>query len=106
MKQSMKNAVKFFLISAVTLAVGYGITMLSFNLFGELSAPQLRGVFAADILALLGAGAGVYCFFENKKSKAHRRAAMEKRHAERRRRCTQELYEINTMLAQANNKVA
>ncbi len=106
----MKNTVKYILkllsITLITLAVGYSVAMLSFNLFGEMTTAQLRAVFGADFFALISAGGLAYHFYESRKIKEKRHADAEKRRRQRQESFEKEFFEINSILINSHNKVA
>ncbi len=105
MKKQTKKFTTGLIISAVTLAVGYAITMLSFNIFGELTINQMRAVFAADIIAFLLVGAFAYFRLESKRNEERKQREFEERHRRRIERSVRENEEIKRIIFQAN-KVA
>lgn len=99
MKKSVKKIISGFIITAVTLIAGFGITMVSFNLFDTLTANQMKILFAIDVLSLAAAASGVWYFFESKKAEKNRKKAFEKRHNERMEQREKELKEINNLIS-------
>jgi len=105
MKKETKKIITGLIISLTTLAAGYAVTMLSFNIFGDLSVNQMRAVFAGDIIALLIAGGATYYYYENKRMKEIRKKEFEERHQQRIEKRLRENEEINRLIFQSN-KVA
>ncbi len=102
MKKSVKKLVWSFLITTATLIAGFAITFISFRLFDQLTANQMKILFAADILVLAAAATGVWYFYESKKAKKRRRKAFEKRHNERVAERKREIEEINKIISRTN----
>lgn len=105
MKKKTNKIITGILISTITLLIGYAVTKLSFNIFGELSTNQMRAVFAADLFALTAVGTFAYFFYENKKLKEKRKREVEKRRLSRIEKSNKEMSEINRIIFQSN-KVA
>lgn len=74
MNRKTKKAADSLIIFAVTFIAGLLISAISFNLFDRLSINQMRILFAADILFLLGSGALAWFLFERKKNKKTKRS--------------------------------
>ena len=102
MKKTGKKLIQSLEIWVVTLAAGFLITYVSFNLFDNLTANQLKLLFAADIIMLSAIGAAAWFFSESKKAKKRKEAAFEKRHNERIVRQCKELGEINSIISRSN----
>lgn len=98
MKKTAKQIISGVVIFGVTLAVGFVITAVSFNLFDSMTANQMRLIFAVDVLSLIAAGAGAWYFFDSKKAKARRKRELEKRHLERIQQRETEMAEINKLI--------
>lgn len=102
MKKSVKKLFSALLITTVTLIAGFGITMLSFNLFDSLTANEMKILFTADVLLLSAAAAGVWFFSESKKCKTRRKKEFEKRRRERIEKREKNLDEINSIINFSN----
>ena len=50
MKKTLKKLFKSILITTVTLLSGFGITSISFNLFGTLTSNEMKLFLAIDVL--------------------------------------------------------
>ncbi len=68
MKNSTKKLIQSILIFIVTVIIGFGITLISFNLFDTLTANQMRILFAADVIILLFIGTIAWFVYESQKS--------------------------------------
>ena len=73
MKKSVQKLFKGLLITTVTLLCGFGICAIFFNLFGTLTANEMKIFVALDVIILLTVGGIFYCIDEKN----------EKRHNER-----------------------
>lgn len=98
MKKSVKQLILSIVISGVTLAAGFIITAVSFNLFDALTPNQMKILFAADVLSLSAIATGVWYFFDSKKARAKRKKEMKKRHSERIRNYEKEMAEISELI--------
>lgn len=98
MKKSVNKIITLALITGVTLALGFGITAISFNLFGELSVNQMRILFAVDVLSLLAVCTFTHFFLEGKKAQAKRQRELEKRHSERVRSFNDDFSQIEKII--------
>lgn len=79
MHKTAKKIIASILISAATLATGFALTMVSFNLFDYLTTNQMRLLFAIDFICLIAVG-GIFLYLsDNKEKKAKRRRYAEKR---------------------------
>lgn len=83
MKNSVKKIIKSIAITAVTLLSGFGITAVSFNLFGSMTANEMKILFAIDVVILLLVGAAFYCAEERKAKRAKKQKEFEQRHRQR-----------------------
>lgn len=102
MKKSVIKLITGIIIIAITLAAGFGITMLSFNLFENLTDNQMKILFAIDVSALSLSALGVMYFFESKKHKEQKRKAFEKRRNERIEHRDAQLRELNNIINCSN----
>lgn len=102
MKKQVKKIISGIIIMAVTLAAGFGITALSFNLFEGMSANQMKILFAADIIILALTATGVWYFSEAKSIKARKQNEFEKRRKSRISEREKELQEINKIINFSN----
>lgn len=80
MKKSIKKTITSIIISVLTLAVGFTLSLASFKLFDDLSVNQMRILFSIDILCLLTVGLSFYIHHENKRIKESKEIAFQKRH--------------------------
>lgn len=83
MKKSVKKLLSGLTITIITLAIGFAITAISFNLFDILNRNQMRALFALDVIILLAVGSIFWFIGEGKRAKALRQRELEKRHYER-----------------------
>ncbi len=102
MKKTVKKIITGILITAITLAAGFGITILSFNLFDNLTDNQMKILFAIDVFSLSVSALGVMYFFESKKYKEQKRKAFEKRKLERIEEKDAQLRELNEIINCSN----
>ena len=65
MKKTLKKLFKSILITTVTLLSGFGITSISFNLFGTLTANEMKLFLAIDVIILVFVG-GVFYYIDEK----------------------------------------
>ena len=65
MKKTLKKLFKSILITTVTLLSGFGITSISFNLFGTLTANEMKLFLAIDVIILVFVGGVFYYIDEN-----------------------------------------
>lgn len=72
MKKTLKKLFKSILITTVTLLSGFGITSISFNLFGTLTANEMKLFLAIDVIILVFVG-GVFYYIDEKQSKRKRK---------------------------------
>lgn len=102
----MKNSTKKFLsglaITVVTMATGFVITAISFNLFETLTTNQLRLVFAVDVIILLAIGTISWFIYENKKLKDKRKKEIELRHNKRIKEINKQNKEIINIINRTN----
>lgn len=83
MKKSIKKLFKGLFITTVTLLSGFGICAISFNLFGTLTANEMKIFVAIDIITLAVA-AGIFYYIDERKAKAKRKEKeFQKRHLQR-----------------------
>lgn len=66
MKKSVQKLFKGLLITTVTLLCGFGICAIFFNLFGTLTANEMKIFVALDVIILLTVGGIFYCIDEKK----------------------------------------
>ena len=66
MKKSVQKLFKGLLIATVTLLCGFGICAIFFNLFGTLTANEMKIFVALDVIILLTVGGIFYCIDEKK----------------------------------------
>ncbi len=102
MKKTVKQIISALVISGVTLAAGFAITGISFNLFDNLTSNQMKVLFAIDILSLAVIATSVWYFFEMKRIKARRKRLLEKRHKKRIEQFENDLKEINKLIDFSN----
>lgn len=69
MKKSLKQFISGLIICAVTLAFGFAITAVSFNLFDTLTTGQMKTLFALDVVSLITAGGLAFFLSETKREK-------------------------------------
>lgn len=102
----MKNSAKKFLsglaITAITMATGFIITAISFNLFETLTQNQMRLVFAIDVIILLVIGTISWFIYENKQLKEKRKKETELRHIKRVREINKQNQEIINIISRTN----
>lgn len=67
MNKTIKKIISSIIISSITLGIGFGITMVSFNLFGTLTPNQMKLLFAVDVICLV-AVVGAFLFFSTRKA--------------------------------------
>ena len=83
MKKSVQKLFKGLLIATVTLLCGFGICAIFFNLFGTLTANEMKIFVALDVIILLTVG-GIFYYIDEKKAKNKiKEREFEKRHNER-----------------------
>ena len=68
MKKSVQKLFKGLLITTVTLLCGFGICAIFFNLFGTLTANEMKIFVALDVIILLTVG-GIFYYIDEKKAK-------------------------------------
>lgn len=102
MKKQVKKIILGLIIMAVTLAAGFGITIISFNLFESMSANQMKILFAADIIILALTATGVWYFLESKNIKAKKQNAFEERRKGRICKREKEMQGINEIINLSN----
>lgn len=102
MKKTVKQIISALVISTVTLAAGFAITGISFNLFDNLTSNQMKVLFAIDILSLAVIATSVWYFFEMKRIKARRKRLLEQRHKKRIEQFENDLKEINKLIDFSN----
>ena len=83
MKKSVQKLFKGLLITTVTLLCGFGICAIFFNLFGTLTANEMKIFVAFDVIILLTVGGIFYCIDEKKAKNKIKEKEFEKRHNER-----------------------
>ena len=66
MKKSVQKLFRGLLIATVTFLCGFGICAIFFNLFGTLTANEMKIFVALDIIILLTVGGIFYCIDEKK----------------------------------------
>lgn len=103
MKNSVKKLFKGLLITTVTLLSGFGITAISFNLFGTLTANEMKIFFAVDVIILFTVGTVFFLIDESNKKKKRKQKEFEKRHAQRVERCFREYNGIDMVKVVANS---
>lgn len=80
MKKSVQKLFKGLLIATVTLLCGFGICAIFFNLFGTLTANEMKIFVALDVIILLTVG-GIFYYIDEKKAKNKiKEREFEKRH--------------------------
>ncbi|MCD7796462.1 MAG: hypothetical protein LUG95_02240 [Clostridiales bacterium] len=67
-KKSIKTAIEYTAIAAITLAAGLVTAAISFNLFDNLTQNQMRMLFALDIICLV-AGGRIFFFLDERRTK-------------------------------------
>lgn len=98
MNKTVKKIISSITISAVTLLVGFTLTMVSFNLFDALTTNQMRILFTIDFVCLIAVG-GIFLYIsESKSAKRKRRQGFEKRQRERIERNEKEMAQINEII--------
>lgn len=80
MKKSVKQILSGIIISVTTLCAGFIITMASFNLFGTLTANQMKILFALDVICLLSVGLLSLFLSERKKNRKIKENEQKARH--------------------------
>lgn len=103
MKKSIKKLITASAITFVTLAVGFAITMASFNLFGYLSIGEMKVLFAIDVIALFFTGSVFLLFQESKTNKKRKEEQYRIRRERRLEEINNELYEINLVINRSNS---
>lgn len=99
MNKTVKKIISSVVISAVTILIGFGVTMVSFNLFDTLSTNQMRILFTIDFVCLIAVG-GIFLFLtESRNAKRKRRESFEKRQRERIERNEREMSQINEIIS-------
>lgn len=99
MNKTVKKIISSVAISAVTLLVGFIVTMASFNLFDVLTTNQMRILFTVDFICLIAVG-GIFLYIsENKSAKRKRRQEFEKRQRERIEQNKKEMAKINEIIS-------
>ncbi len=83
MKNSVKKLLKGLFITTVTLFAGFGITALTFNLFGTLTSNEMKIFFALDVAVLFTVGTIFFLIEDKNKRKKKQQQEFEKRHLER-----------------------
>lgn len=63
MKKSVQKLFKGLLIATVTLLCGFGICAIFFNLFGTLTANEMKIFVALDVIILLTVG-GIFYYID------------------------------------------
>ncbi|MDD6728926.1 MAG: hypothetical protein PUE08_06895 [Eubacteriales bacterium] len=102
MNKSVKKIITSIIISAVTLAVGFGITMVSFNLFDSLTANQMKVLFTIDMLCLIGVGAVFFFLSESKEAKKRKERELQKRRRQRAEQFEENMMQINSIISNSN----
>ncbi len=98
MNKTVKKLISSVAISAVTLSVGFIVTMVSFNLFDALTTNQMRILFTVDFVCLIAVG-GIFLYIsESKSAKRKRRQGFEKRQMERIEENEKEMAQINEII--------
>lgn len=98
MNKTVKKLISSVAISAVTLSVGFIVTMVSFNLFDALTTNQMRILFTVDFVCLIAVG-GIFLYIsESKCAKRKRRQGFEKRQRERIEENEKEMAQINEII--------
>ena len=78
MKKSVQKFFKGLLITTVTLLCGFGICAIFFNLFGTLTANEMKIFVALDVIILLTVGGIFYCIDEKKAKNKRKEKEFEK----------------------------
>lgn len=97
MKKTLKQIISGVIIMGITLAAGFGISLLSFNLFKALTPNQMKLLFTFDVFLLSAAATAVWYFFDCKNAKNRRKKEFQKRRnsrIEKNQKQWQELSEI------------
>lgn len=103
MKKTTKKLITASAITFVTLAVGFAITMASFNLFGYLSIGEMKVLFAIDVIALFFTGSVFLLFQESKANKKRKEEQYRIRRERRLEEINNELHEINLVINRSNS---
>lgn len=98
MNKTVKKLISSVAISAVTLSVGFIVTMVSFNLFDALTTNQMRILFTVDFVCLIAVGGTFLYISESKSAKRKRRQCFEKRQRERIEENEKEMAQINEII--------
>ena len=102
MNKNTEKLISSIVISTTTLIAGFIITMVSFNLFGELTANQMKILFAIDFLCLAAVG-GTFLFLpEYKKDKKREKRELERKRIRRFLENEKEIAEINAIISASN----
>ncbi|MGN1123635.1 MAG: hypothetical protein ACI4RR_04770 [Eubacterium sp.] len=102
MKKSLKKVITSFIITGITLAVGFAFTGITFNLFGNLSTQEMKILFAVDVCALIFAGGFFLFVSESKEAKKRSKREFEKRQSRRIAQRAYDLEQINALLNDTN----
>ena len=102
MNRRKKQLIEGAIIFISTLAVGFIMTILSFELFDVLSQNQLRVLFAVDFTLLIASAGGVMIYFESVKNKKRRQKEFEKRHNKRIEEKQSQMKDIEAIIAGRN----
>ncbi len=102
MKKSLKKVITSFIITAITLGVGFAVTGISFNLFGNLSTAEMRVLFSVDVCALIFAGGFFLFLSEAKQAKKRSKRDFQKRQDRRIAQRAYDLEQINALLSDTN----
>lgn len=102
MNKNTEKLISSIVISTTTLIAGFIITMVSFNLFGELTANQMKILFAIDFLCLAAVG-GIFLFLpEYKKDKKREKRELERKRKRRFLENEKQIAEINAIISASN----
>lgn len=102
MNKSVKKIISSIIIFAVTLGVGFALTMLSFNIFGAVSVNEMRILFCIDIAILAIIGAVAYLIYDSKQAQKRKDALLKERHNQRVRKRNSEIQSLSGIISQSN----
>ncbi len=99
MNKTVKKIISSIAISVLTVLIGFGVTLVTFNLFDSLTTNQMRILFTLDFVCLIAVG-GIFLYLsENKNVKKKKRQSFEKRQKERAEKNERETEEINKIMS-------
>lgn len=98
MKNLLKKMIKSTAITLSTLITGILITFISFQLFDNLTANQMKILFAFDVICLVVIGAAVLLIYDKKQIKKKSKKEHSRRKYINQKMLQQELFEINRII--------